>query len=224
MISIERQQRILLNLAQELRAPVTAFAVGGTAMMFLGLKESTLDIDMVFKDAKHRDLFKRAAEKLGYRKMDALKIYGAKNNMPEMLTLGDERFDLFVMDVVDFIFSEAMQQRAQDTHQFGDKLILRIANPHDIILMKCATDRLKDKDDARQIILNTAINWNIIIEEAKNHVRLGRHDAVFCLGEFLEDLKKTLKERIPDEVMETLWTLVQRQAAEKARTAKPKNK
>lgn len=224
MISIDRQQKLLLDIAQELQAPVTVFAVGGTAMMFLGLKESTLDIDLVFKDMQRRDNFKKAAEALGYRKMDSIKIYGTKNNTPEMLTLGDERFDLFIIDVIDFVFSQAMQQRAQDTHQFGDNLVLRIANPHDIILMKCATDRLKDKDDARQIILNTTINWNIVIEEAKNQVRLGRHEAIFCLGEFLEDLKKTLKEKIPNAVLETLWELVEQQAAEKVKTAKTKNK
>ncbi len=217
MISINRQQRRLLNIAQQLRRPVTAYAVGGTAMMFRGLKEATLDIDLVFKDAASKDAFRKAAEALGYRKMDAINIYGAKNNIPDMLTLGDERFDLFVMDVIDFIFSDTMQSRAQDTHQFGDKLILKIANPHDLILMKCATDRLKYKDDTRQIILNTTINWDTIIGEAQNQVKLGRHDAIFCLGELLEDIKKDLKEKIPDAVIEKLWTLVEQQAHEKIR-------
>lgn len=218
MISVERQQKLLLNISKKLKTQVTAYAVGGTAMIFLGLKEATLDIDLVFKDTKSKDAFKEAAQALGYRQMNALKIYGARNNIPEMLTLGDERFDLFVMDVIDFIFSEEMQVRAQDTHQYGDNLMLKIANPHDLILMKCATDRLKDKDDARQIILNTNINWNTIIDEAKNQVMLGRHDAIFCLGEFLEHLQKILKEKIPDSVLKTLWKLVQEQVKEKLKT------
>jgi len=63
-----------------------------------------------------------------------------------MLKINDERFDLFVNEVIDFIFSDKMKERAKQMHQFGDNLILKIANPHDIILMKCATERIKDKD------------------------------------------------------------------------------
>ena len=223
MISVERQQRLLLNISKELKRPVTTYAVGGTAMMFLGLKEATLDIDLVFSDAESEDAFRKAAEALGYRKMDAIKIYGAKHNVPDMLTLGDQRFDLFVVDVIDFAFSESMRARAVDTHQFGDKLILKIANPHDIILMKCATDRLKDKDDAKAIVLNTTIDWDVIIGEAQNQVKLGRTDAIFNLGEFLEELQKDLKDKIPNAIIDKLWSLVEQQAEEKAKNhRKPK--
>src|SRR3989344_3460830 len=107
MITIDQQQRLLLNVARRLKEKITAYAVGGT---------------------------------------------------PEMFPLDEERFDLFVIEVIDFIFSPTMRKRAEQIHQFGDKLILKIADPHDIILMKCATDRLKDKDDARKIINLTKIN------------------------------------------------------------------
>ena len=212
MISIEKQLKLFENIAQTLKKPITAYAVGGTAMMFLGLKEATLDIDLVFNDKRSKEIFRQAIEALGYRKMDHVIVYGAKCNPPEMLTLGDERFDLFVSEVIDFIFSEPMKERATNIHQFGDKLIIKIANPHDLILMKCATDRLKDKDDARKIITTTNINWNIIIDEAQHQVTLGKTEAIFTLGEFLEDLRKILKERIPEAVIERLWKWVEEQA------------
>ena len=47
MISIEAQQKLLLNISRRLKKPITAYAIGGTAMMFLGFKDSTLDIDIV---------------------------------------------------------------------------------------------------------------------------------------------------------------------------------
>ena len=152
--------------------------------------------------------------------MDAVKIYGNKKNKPDMLTRGDERLDLFVRDVIDFTFSKNMQQRAADTHQFGDKLTLKIANIHDLILMKCATSRLKDKDDVRSIILSRNIDWNIIIKEAQNQVILGRPEAIFNLGEFLEALQQDLKEKIPDTVINQLWELVKKQAEEKTQIHK----
>lgn len=215
MISVERQQKLLLNVSRELTKRITVYAVGGTAMMFLGIKDATLDIDLVFQDAESKEEFKQAAKKLGYGEMDAIKVYGTKRNTPDMLTLGDERFDLFVNDVIDFVFSEKMQDRTVDTHQFGDKLLLKVANPHDLILMKCATDRVKDKDDVRSIMQAKKINWDILIEEAKHQVSLGKERAFFELGCFLENMKEKMGEDIPVEVLDTLFELVKDQADEK---------
>ena len=165
MINIERQQGLLLAVSKKLKEKITVYAVGGTAMMFLGLKDSTVDIDIVFESRKDRELFKDAIKSLDYKEMDSVIVYGGRANRPEMLTLGDERFDLFVKEVIDFMFSNEMQKRAKQLHQFGDNLLLKIADPHDIILMKCATDRVKDMDDAMSIIKNNPnINWELIVE------------------------------------------------------------
>src|SRR3989344_2343867 len=205
MISIAAQQSLLLAIAQKLSKPLTVYAIGGTAMMFHGLKDSTLDVDLVFEDMESRELFKAALDALGYKKMDSVIIYGEKKNHPEMFTLGKERFDLFVNDVIDFVFSKSMQERATATHQFEKNLILKIADPHDLILMKCATDRLKDKDDARNIIQSRQITWSILIEEAKKQIALGRETAVFDLGEFLEHLKNEVNVMVPQAVLNALF-------------------
>jgi len=214
MISIEEQQKLFLNISRRLKKEITVYAVGGTAMMFLGIKDSTLDIDLVFKTVEDKDIFKHAAESLGYNKMDSIIVYGARKNKPEMLTLGDERFDLFVGDVIDFIFSENMQKRAAATHQFGEKLILKIADPHDLILMKCATDRIKDIDDSRKIINLKKINWNLILEEAKNQIKLGKYKAAFELGYFLEKLEKEVGLKVPKEITDELWEITKAQIGE----------
>lgn len=215
MITAENQQKLLLDVSNRLKKEVNAYAIGGTAMMFLGLKDVTLDIDLVFENKKDKDIFKEALKSLGYEEMDSFKIYGKKDNHPEMLTLGDERFDLFVSKVIYFIFSENMQKRAEAIHQFGSKLILKIADPLDIIMMKCATDRAKDIDDARKIIESRNINWKLLIDEAKNQIKLGRHTAAFDLGEFLEKLKEELKVDIPNSALDELFKIVEKQAAEK---------
>src|SRR3989344_1137634 len=215
MITIDQQQKLLLNVARRLSKKITIYAIGGTAMMFLGFKDATLDIDLVFKNEKDRAVFKEAVKSLGYLEMDAIKIYGVKRNTPEMFKLNDERFDLFVVEVVDFIFSENMKQRTEQTHQFGETLILKIANPHDIILMKCATDRLKDKDDARKIINLGKIKWELLVEEAKKQIELGKEKTAFELGCFLEDLKREMKVDIPQKVLDDLFEIVMKQVEEK---------
>src|SRR3989339_578064 len=215
MITIDQQQKLLLNVARRITKKITVYAIGGTAMMFLGFKDATLDIDLVFENEKDCAVFKDAVKSLGYLEMDAIKVYGAKRNTPEMFKLDDERFDLFVVEVIDFIFSENMRKRAEQIHQFEDNLILKIANSHDIILMKCATDRIRDKDDARKIINSTKINWDIIIDEAKKQIELGKDRAAFDLGCFLEDLKTKMNLNISQEVLDKLFEIVEKQAKDK---------
>ncbi len=215
MINIERQQGVLLAASKKIKEKVVCYAVGGTAMMFLGLKDATLDIDLVFENRKERELFKDAVKSIGYKEMDSNIVYGGKKNRPEMLTLGEERFDLFLKEVVYFIFSKEMQKRAVQTHQFGDNLIIKIADPHDLILMKCATDRIKDLDDARNIIKNTKIDWSIIVEEAKTQSKLGKERAIFGLGEFFEKLNSLSKNTVPKQVSDELWELLEKEIKER---------
>lgn len=215
MITIDEQQKLFLNIARILNKKITLYAIGGTAMMFLGMKDSTLDIDLVFENEKDKDIFKEAIKSLGYREIDAIKVYETRRNQPEMLKLNDERFDLFVVNVIDFIFSENMQKRAESIHQFGENLILKIADHHDIILMKCATDRLKDKDDARKIIGLGKIRWELLVEEAKKQIELGKDKAAFELGYFLEELKNNMNVEIPKGILDELFEIVKKQAEEK---------
>ena|SRR3989338_8856276 len=136
MITIEEQQKLFVNVSEKLKERINAYAVGGTAMMFLGLKDATLDIDIVFENETDRKIFEDAIKSLGYTALDSAIVYGAKKNRPHMFTLGDNRFDLFVGEIVYFIFSEDMQKRSKQIHQYNNNLILKIADPHDIIVMK----------------------------------------------------------------------------------------
>src|SRR3989344_2379422 len=86
MITIDQQQRLLFNVARRLKEKITAYAVGGTAMMFHGFKDATLDIDIVFENEKDRNTFKEAIKSLGYLEMNAIKVYGVKRNTPEMFS------------------------------------------------------------------------------------------------------------------------------------------
>lgn len=216
MISIEEQQKLFLTISRKLMEKMTVYAVGGTAMTFLGLKDATLDIDLVFETEHDREKFEDAIKSLGYKVLDSAIVYGAKTNRPKMFTLGENRFDLFVVEIVDFIFSEKMRERATQIHQYNDNLILKIADPHDIILMKCATDRLKDKDDVRKIIDSREINWELIIDEAKNQITLGKKRAIFDLGCFLEDMRKNMHvDKIPQSVVSKLWGLFGNEAKAK---------
>ncbi|MBN2421095.1 hypothetical protein JXB27_02335 [Candidatus Woesearchaeota archaeon] len=206
MIDIMKQEEMFLLISGLLKRKMTVYAIGGTAMMFHGFKNATKDIDIVFFSEDDRLEFKRALEEVGYKGYDSVQVYGRKENQPIMLSRGsqkEERFDLFSRDVIRFVFSENMKKRATKTIEIGKNIVLKIADPHDIIIMKCATDRMKDKEDALSIIDKHGVDWDIVIDEAQNQTGLGNKRALFDLAEFVDDLIK-MKAKISKKVLEKL--------------------
>jgi hypothetical protein len=214
MITIDDQQELLLAIGRMIERPMTVYAIGGTAMMFNGLKNATLDIDLVFTEEEDRDAFIDAITKLGYKHMNSAVVYGARCSQPKMYSLGTERFDLFLIDVIDFAFSEGMQKRVTQIHEYGRDLRLCIAHPQDILIMKCATDRAKDLEDAKKIAETQKIDWKALVQEAAAQVKSGRKEAYFDLGEFLEKLQET-GTKIPQEILDKLFELSVKEAKKK---------
>lgn len=211
MISIEEQQKLLIALGEVLPYEITIYAIGGTAMMFYGIKKQTLDIDLVFMKEKDRKIFIESAKSLGYKEFDSSIIYGFKKNTPIMIKVGEARLDLFLENIISFIFSDDMKKRSQQIHQFGDNLIIKIADIHDLIIMKCATNRLKDEEDITSIFKNKDVDWNILIQEAQNQINLGKETAILELGNTLEKLYNKKKIIVPGWVLNKLWFLLKEQ-------------
>ena len=209
MISLKDQESLLLSLSTKLTKKITACAIGGNAMIYWGLKDSTVDVDIVFKSIADRYEFSQALKTSGFERMDSAIVYGTKQNQPIIFKrTAEERFDLFLKDIIHFTFSESMEKRCEKTFEFGDKLILKVANYHDIIIMKSATGREKDREDIRNIIGNMEINWDIIIEEARYQVNLDKWNSVFSLYDCLKDMKENMKVDIPQKVLNSLWDIL----------------
>ena len=189
MINIIDQNLLFSDIAKKLPKKINVYAIGGTTMMFLGLKQTTLDIDLVFNNDKERKMFKEAVKSLGYYNIDATEIYGKKENTPDMVTAGEVRMDLFLFKIITSYFSDSMQKRAVKIHEFGENLIIKIADVHDILIMKAATTREKDEEDIISIIKNSTINWKLIIQEVKSQILLGNERANLDLGCVLERIK-----------------------------------
>ena len=216
MITMGDQQKTLVRISKGLSKQITAYAIGGTAMMLLGLKDSTQDIDLVFTEEEDREAFKRAVNSLGYKDMNPEEVYGKGDASPEMVRLPDSRIDLFLNEVINFTFSKNMRARAKEMHQFDKNLFLKVADVHDLIVMKCATNRLKDEEDIVTIMKNSRIDWKILVQEAKHQLSLGKEQAVLSLGTLLERLKNKKEIDVPKAVLDQLWDLLRKQIDEKA--------
>ena len=219
MIGIQEQQNLFIRIAEKLPRKIEVYAIGGTAMMFLGLKDKTIDVDLVFKNVEDRKIFKETAILLGFREFSAHVVYGKRDNVPEMIVLGDVRIDLFLFKIISSYFSDSMQKRATQTHEFGS-LIIRVADSSDILIMKSVTSREKDMDDIISIVKEGKINWNIVVEESKNQVSLGKESAIMNLGEKLERLTNQKIIYIPKDVLDKIWKLFNRQVKEKAKKSR----
>jgi len=223
MIGIEKQNELFLNISKKLKKKVECYAIGGTAMMFLELKRTTKDIDLVFETEKERQYFMESLISLGYTKMESRILYGKKPNQPELLKLEDDRIDLFLTEVISFIFSEESKKRIKTIREFAPNLIIKVADANDIFMMKSATEREKDLDDAKAIIDNNQINWNIILEETKNQMKLGGKRAALDLGVFLENLK-TKGVTIPKNISDELFKIFENQIKEMKKKKDKKEK
>ena len=156
-----------------------------------------------------------AAEIFGFKEGDARIVYKEKINTPVVLFFEGDRLDLFLSKIITSTFSEEMQKRAKQIHEFDKNLIIKVADVHDILIMKAVTGRSKDNDDIIEIIKNETINWNLIIGEAKSQIKLGNIRAILDIGTTLEKLKNENKATIPDFIFDSLWNLMKEQIEEK---------
>ena len=222
MIIIQEQEKLFIEIGKTLNKKIECFAIGGTAMMFLGLKDSTKDIDLVFLNKEDRKMWKKAAISLGYKEIEARLIYGKRDNLPDVVFIGDWRIDLFINEIISFSFLKSAQERIIETHEFSDNLIIKIANPNDIFLMKCATDRQKDLDDGKAIIDKNLVNWDLLIKETLNQIASGHELAAISLGYFLEKLEK-VGAKVSHKALDELFNIVENQAKDKRSKLKRKD-
>jgi len=200
MIDTKNQEELFILIGNTLKKHAECYAIGGTAMLFFGAKDNTKDIDLVFLDEENRDSFIAACKELDYSEMSSFEVYGGKKNKPIMLTKGNERFDLFIREVVNFTLSDTMIKRFEERHDFGKNLAVNIANHNDIVILKCATDRKGDKVDIMRIYDKFGIDWNLVYEECLNQEKIGRKRAVIDLYETMVELDEEYKLKIPIEI------------------------
>ncbi len=212
MIGIQGQNELFNLIGAKLDKRVECMAIGGSAMMFYGAKTETRDVDLVFLDRKQFNLVKKALYEIGFNEKKNIRRifahYDLSKDKPIMMEGRDTRFDLFLNEVIGFKITKPVMERVREVHEFGN-LIVKIASPEDIILLKCATEREKDRDDAASLIKNFNIDWNIIIEESKRQTDMGGVVYPAFLFEFLYELKEDFQAEIPREVIKKVMKLAE---------------
>ena len=131
-----------------LKSPLTAYVIGGENMRIKGLKESTMDYDLVVGSEKGFRRLVRALEKIGYR---AAMVRSSPEDGQMPLSgvfehASKPTVDLFVKDVFGRIeVSDEMEKRSSRlAHQ---NLSVGLLSNEDVFLLKAAACREGDLDD-----------------------------------------------------------------------------
>jgi len=200
-INASEQSEMFSLIGRTLKNKVECYAVGGTALMFLGLKETTKDVDLLFKKNEDYENLRKALHNLGAKESKTNIINPEK--VSSIITLGNARFDLFFEHLIHFRLTESIIARIKESHEFSN-LSIKIISPEDIILFKSMADRESDRIDVNEIIKKMNINWKMILEEVKEQKKNSEYFFEAFLYNFLLGLKDSFKTEIPKEFMEKL--------------------
>jgi len=223
MINITDQNELFNLIGAKLDEKAECLAIGGSAMMFYGAKTETKDVDLVFLDKKSFDSVKKALYEIGFNERKNIRPifahYDIARDKPVMMEGRDTRFDLFLNEVIGFKISSSIADRVKEVHEFGN-LIIKTISPEDIISLKCATEREKDRNDAASLIEKFNIDWEVIIKESILQTEIGGDVFPVFLFDFLYELKEDFKIKIPKEVIKKVMKIAEKMIVEKLKSGK----
>ncbi len=155
----------LERIGRALKRKVTAYLIGGCAMVLRGQKLATKDVDLVLASAEELKHLVETLKAMDFHEIVRLpeeyKRLGASAIMRDG---GGFQLDLFHRQVCRGLeLTERMERRAQAFKDFNN-LEIRLMSAEDIFLLKGVTERQADLEDMR-ILLERGLDWNIIKQE-----------------------------------------------------------
>jgi hypothetical protein len=157
------------KLSSTISIPLKLFVIGGMALIDLGLKEATKDLDVVVVSPRELNALAVSLETLGYRSPSSVIILRPYKKMEASKILENTegfRWDIFLRQVCGALtFSKGMISRATS---FYDKRLLKVmqAAKEDIFLFKGITEREADLDDMR-LLAESGLDWKVVEHECR---------------------------------------------------------
>ena len=203
MIGLKEQNQFFTLIGEKLKRKIECYVIGGSAMLYYGMKNATKDVDLVFIFVEERAEIIRILREIGFndRGIKIEMIYVKKKNVPVLLQREETRVDLFFEKIITTKLTDSMKERVTQIYDFGNFTVKVIA-PEDIIFLKCATERAGDRIDVASIMGIVNVNWKIVVDEAVQQTKIGEHLFPVYLFDFLYELKEDLKAEIPRKVLD----------------------
>ena len=216
----EEMDELFEAVSDHLNSVIPVYMIGGGALIAMGIKDHTKDVDLVVTDDDTYGTLTRAILETGFEARIPETIYG-RLNLSNIFIKGSYRIDLFSGRVCSkLMLSDSMIRRAELYGRF-EKIDLYICSLEDILLFKCITDRLGDYDDCIKICIS-GIRWDEFLKETISQSRGEKEVWITYISERLTDIASEgfhipildSIQKMADEYLER-WSesLLQRQAS-----------
>jgi hypothetical protein len=156
----------LEKIGVRIKRPMSIYLIGGCAMSFRNLKETTKDIDIVFRGKADYELFCDALFGAQYVEPFTVKSEHELLHATRMFENKDGfHLDLFVKQVVrKLVLSQSMIARAELFKRYGN-LSVYLLSKEDIFLFKGLASEGRKRDLPDMQVLYPNLNWNVIEDE-----------------------------------------------------------
>jgi hypothetical protein len=142
-----------LNLLADLNEPLELFAIGGTAMVFGGIKEATKDID--FLTTESYENIKKLFNLAGLKEE-------VSNKVCNIWRLNNLRIDLFYRGFIMGVpFPADWKKMSEKIKEIG-KIKLYLLNWYDIIITKISRSETRDIEDILEIIKSQKVDMTFL--------------------------------------------------------------
>ncbi|MEW6035525.1 MAG: hypothetical protein AB1529_02840 [Candidatus Micrarchaeota archaeon] len=184
------------KIGARVKRPVSIYLIGGCAMSFRNLKETTNDIDIVFRDNADYELFCDALFGAQYVEPFTVKSEHELLHATRMFENKDGfHLDLFVMQVINkLVLSHPMITRAELFKKYGD-LSVYLLSKEDIFLFKGLASEGRKRDLPDMQVLYPDLNWKVIEDELNSQSLADDLRALFVRR--LEAFSQTFKLDVP---------------------------
>jgi hypothetical protein len=180
----------LRRVGRQLEAELTVYLIGGGAMAFRGLKNTTKDIDLIVADGDDLRVLQSILLDNGY---DIVKEPGEEYDAlgAQRILENDDgcRIDIFNQQVIDkLVLSEGMRRRSEAYLDDGG-LSVALVSSEDIFLFKSVAGRTDDIEDMFALV-QTALDFDVIEDELEQQIELlGQELFVTHMNEALLELE-----------------------------------
>ena len=154
----------LVKVGSKIEKQLNIYMIGGCALSFKGLKETTKDIDIIIESQRDFDVLDSAIKKADFKIKTDLEDEFYLTALAVYMKGDDSRIDVFLKQVGKMLnLTQSMIKRA-DFFQDYDKLSVYLISFEDIFLFKSMSSRKGDIEDCDRI-MRRGIDYNIIYKE-----------------------------------------------------------
>jgi hypothetical protein len=191
----------LAEIGEALPERTECIAVGRTSLVLQGMKPVTFVVELAFLS---EDQLKHC--------VDSLKSLGYRFQTSERWVrfAREASIDLFLNRV--FFIGGYMLERASRLEEDTGKLVVRLLDPQDVFLLNSLSGHPRDLDDMKTIIEKTSVDWESLLLEVKERMKIGSSRRTPLSLAYSLDKLKGAGARIPSEIMEEVREILLQQA------------